>query len=152
MSIDAKVGGCSRACARLAAWVFAFFAAGAAHADLIVAAGATTNLANGVVDLACTDLIVAGTLQIASGTMQNVRNVTIQGGGTIDGGSGVIQVGGNWTNNGSFAANAGEVDFRDVCGPTPSTISGNTTFFRASFVSGSGKNYVFTVGTTQTIL
>src|SRR5262249_55401470 len=63
-----------------------------------------------------------------------------------------IQVGGNWTNNGSFAANAGEVDFRDVCGPSPATVSGNTTFFKASFVSGSGKNYVFQVGSTQTIL
>jgi hypothetical protein len=152
VSIGVKVGGCSRARVRLAAWVFALFSAGVAQADYIVAAGGTTNLASGVVDLACTDLVVAGTLQIASGTMQNVRNVTIQSGGTIDGGSGLIQLGGNWTNNGSFAANAGEVDFRDACGPGPATISGNTTFFKASFVSSVGKNYVFAVGSTQTIL
>ena len=151
MFIGVKVGGRSRARAQLAAWVFAFFTVGAAQADYIVAAGGTTNLGSGVVDLACTDLIVAGTLQIASGTMQNVRNVTIQGGGTIDGGTGLIQLGGNWTNSGSFVANAGEVDFRDLCGPGPSTISGNTSFFRASFVSGTGKNYVFAVGSTQKI-
>jgi hypothetical protein len=150
--IGVKVGGRSRARAQVAASLFAFFTAGVAQADYIVAAGGTTNLGSGVVDLACTDLIVAGTLQIASGTMQNVRNVTIQSGGTIDGGSGVIQLGGNWTNSGSFAASTGEVDFRDVCGPGPATISGNTTFFRASFVSGTGKNYVFAVGSTQKIL
>jgi hypothetical protein len=150
--IDARVEGCSRARALLAAWAFAFLTTGTAHADLIVGAGSTTTAGSGVIDLACTDLIVAGTFQVASGTVQNVRNVTIQPGGTIDGGSGVIQLSGNWTDNGSFVANTGEVDFRDVCGPGPATISGNTTFFRASFVSGTGKNYVFTVGSTQTIL
>jgi hypothetical protein len=152
VSIGVRVGGRSRARAQAATCVFAFFAAGVAQADYIVAAGGTTNLGSGVVDLACTDLIVAGTLQIASGTMQNVRNVTIQGGGTIDGGSGVIQLGGNWNNSGSFVAAAGEVDFRDLCAPGPATISGSTTFFRASFMSGTGKNYVFAVGSTQKIL
>jgi len=149
--IDARVEGCSRARTLLAAWAFAFLAAGTAHADLIVGAGSTTTLGSGVVDLACTDLIVAGTLQIASGSIHNARNVTIQPGGTIDGGSGLIQLGGNWTDNGSFVANTGEVDFRDLCVPGPASITGSTTFFRASFVSGTGKNYVFAVGSTQTI-
>jgi hypothetical protein len=105
-----------------------------------------------VLDLACTDLIIGGNFQVAGGTVQNVRNLTIQGGGKLDGGSGVIQVGGNWTDNGSFVAGTGEVDFRDACGAASASISGSTTFNRASFVTTIGKTYVFAVGTTQKIL
>jgi hypothetical protein len=126
--------------------------AGQANANLVVPAGATTSLASGVVDLACTDLVVGGNFRVQSGAVLNVRNVTIQGGGAIDGGSGVIQVGGNWTTNGSFVAGTGVVDFRDLCAVGAASISGNTTFFRASFVSTTSKNYVFAVGSTQKIL
>lgn len=149
---DAEVVACACARARAALLVFTFLIAGIARADYIVPAGATTNLASGTLDLACTDLVVGGTLQVASGAINNVRNITIQGGGTLDGGSGIIQVAGNWSNSGSFVAGSGEVDFRDQCGGVAATVSGNTTFNRASFVSSVGKNYVFAVGATQKIL
>jgi hypothetical protein len=126
--------------------------AGQAKADLVVPVGATTSLGSGIVDLACSDLVVGGTVRVQSGAVRNVRNVTIQSGGAIDGGSGVIQVGGNWTASGSFVAGTGEVDFRDLCGVGAASISGNTTFFRASFVSTTSKNYIFGVGSTQRIL
>jgi hypothetical protein len=138
--------------ARLVACAFTAFLSSAALADYTVPAGGTTNLANGVLDLACTDLVVAGNFQVASGTVQNVRNITILGGGTLDGGSGVIQLGGNWTDNGSFIAGTGEVDFQDACGGASASISASTTFYRVSFVSAIGKSYVFAVGTTQKIL
>jgi hypothetical protein len=105
-----------------------------------------------VLDLACTDLVVGGNFQVATGTLQNVRNITIQGGGTLDGGSGLIQLGGNWTDNGSFIAGTGEVDFHDACGGASASISGSSTFYRASFVSAIGKSYTFAVGATQKIL
>ncbi len=73
------------------------------------------NLASGTVDLACTDLIVAGTLQIASGSVLNARHVTIQAGGTIDGGTGILAVGGNWANTGQFIPGTSQVRFRDLC-------------------------------------
>ena len=149
---DGNVGGCGRAWARLLAFLLAAVIATAARADYIVPAGATTNLASGVLDLACTDLIVGGSFQVASGTVQNARNITIQGGGTLDGGSGVIRLGGNWTDNGSFIAGTGEVDFQDACGGASTSISGSTTFYRVSFVSAIGKIYVFALGTTQKIL
>ena len=149
---DAKVVECACARVRAAVLIFTFLIAGIARADLTVPAGATTNLASGTVDLACTDLVIGGTLQVASGAINNVRNITIQGGGTLDGGSGIIQVAGNWSNSGSFVAGSGEVDFRDQCGGVAATVSGNTTFNRASFESSVGKNYVFVVGSTQKIL
>ena len=42
-------------------------------ADLIVPANSVLNLGGGTVDLACTDLILAGTLQLASGSVVNAR-------------------------------------------------------------------------------
>ena len=122
-----------------------------AHADLIVASGGQYTTGGGQTDLACTDVVVGGTLVVASGALVNVRHVTIQPGGVIDGGSGVIQVGGNWTNGGTFTAATSTVRFVDVCSVATANVVGNTTFFNARFLSAAGKNYVFQVGTTQTV-
>jgi hypothetical protein len=122
-----------------------------AHADLVVPANSVLNLAGGTVDLACTDLIVAGTLQVASGTVLNARHVTIQAGGTIDGGSGTIALGGDWTNAGQFVAGTSAVRFRDLCSLTAASVRGSTSFSTASFVTASGRNFVFDVGATQTV-
>jgi len=142
------------ACARVRSVLLALaylLACSTARADLVVPSGGLVSLAPGVADLACTDVIVAGTLQVNSGQLNNVRSVTIQPGGVIDGGSGTIQVGGNWTNAGTFNAGTGTVNFRDLCAFGNAVIMGTTTFFSASFVTSSGKNYVFAVNSTQTI-
>ena len=122
-----------------------------ARADLIVPAASVMSLAAGVVDLACTDLIVGGTLNVNAGQVINVRHVTIQAGGSINGNTGLISLGGNWSNAGTFAGGTGSVRFRDACGGASSSIGGSTTFANASFVTATGKNYVFAVGTTQTV-
>lgn len=141
----------SRARARLLALAFTSVVAAPAHADLTVPAGGLVTLGPGIVDLACTDLVVAGTLQINGGALKNVRNVSIQPGGVVSGGTGLIEVAGNWSNAGTFAAGTGGVNFRELCGAGAATISGNTAFNRASFVTTSGRNYVFAAGSTQTV-
>ena len=122
-----------------------------AYADLVVPANSSLNIGGGTIDLACTDVVVAGTLQIGTGSLVNVRHLTIQAGGTIDGGSGAITLGGNWTNAGQFLPGTGSVQFRDLCALSSATITGNTTFSTASFVTATGKNYVFAVGSTQVV-
>jgi hypothetical protein len=122
-----------------------------AYGDLVVPANSAVTLGSGTLDLSCTDVIVAGTLQLASGTIVNARHVTIQTGGTIDGGSGILTLGGNWTNAGQFVPGTSAIRFRDGCLLPSATIAGNTTFSIASFVTANGKNYVFTVGSTQGI-
>jgi hypothetical protein len=129
----------------------AFAPARDARADLVVPANGQYVTNAGLTDLACTDVIVAGTLTVNTGSLINVRHVTIQPGGVIDGGSGVIEVGGDWTNQGTFTAGTSTVRFRDLCGPTSATIGGSTAFSNASFVSTTGKNYVFAVGSTQSV-
>jgi hypothetical protein len=122
-----------------------------AAADFVVPANALGKLGGGTLDLGCTDLIVAGTLQLGSGQVLNARNVTIQPGGVLDGGSGNIELGGNWSNDGGFLAGTGTVRFRDLCSLVSATISGSSSFANARFVTSSGKNYVFAVGSVQTI-
>jgi hypothetical protein len=122
-----------------------------ALADLIVPADATVTLNSGTLDLGCTDQLVAGTLQLGSGQALNARNVTVQPGGELDGGRGAIELGGNWSNNGVFVAGTSTVRFRDLCGIASATISGSSSFANARFVSSIGKNYVFAVGSEQTI-
>ena len=138
----------SRTCASIAL-AFALIPAG--HASILVPAGGQYSTGGGQTDLSCTDVIVAGTLFVAGGALLNVRHLTVQPGGTIDGGSGTIQVGGNWSNGGTFVAGTSSVRFDDSCGLTSATVDGNTVFFNARFVSTAGKNYAFQAGTTQTI-
>jgi hypothetical protein len=80
-----------------------------------------------VIDLACTDVVVSGTLQVNSGQLSNVRSLTINPGGAIDGGSGLIEVAGNWTNSGTFIAGTGTVNFRDLCSFGNAVVMGSTT-------------------------
>jgi hypothetical protein len=128
-----------------------------AFGDIIVPAGGSFSLAGGAMDLGCTDVIVAGNLQIGSALVTNVRNVTIQAGtppdGTLDGGSGSITLAGNWSNSGTFIPGTSSVFFVDNPGcATSSTLSGDTTFYNLSLVSSLGEVYTLTPGDTQTIL
>ena len=135
---------------RIAAFVLLLHP-GLAAADVIVPAGASWSINGGALDLGCTDQIVAGTLQVGSGQVLNARHITIQSGGVVDGGSGAIELGGNWSNNGGFLAGAGTVRFLDLCALASAAISGSSSFANARFVTSTGKNYVFAVGSVQTI-
>jgi hypothetical protein len=123
-----------------------------ARADLIVPNGGTVSLGGSVTALGCTDIIVGGTLNLNTATVTGVRNVTIQPGGVINGGSGSIALAGNWSNTGSFVAGTSTVSFVDnaPCAPS-STITGSTTFFNLSLVSSTGKVYAFQAGATTTV-
>lgn len=125
-----------------------------AHADLSIPTGSSFNLAGGSVDLGCTDVIVGGTLDLAGGRLSNVRSFTIQSGGAVSmGTAGSIALAGNWSNAGTFNPGTGTVLFVDApaCAST-STISGNTSFYSLSLVSGLGKLYKFASGSTQRVL
>lgn len=121
------------------------------RADVTIPAGGVINLAGGALDLACTDLIVSGTLVTGLAPITNVRNVLIQSGGVLDAGASTINVGGDWSNNGSFIAGTSQVNFVDACSST-SLISGNTTFNGLGFASSVGKTWTFAPGSTQNVL
>lgn len=121
-----------------------------AFAQVVVPAGAAFTLGGGSLDLGNTNLQVGGSFAVGSGSVLNLDSVSIFAGGTLDGGSGMLTLFGDWSNAGTFTAGTGTVNFVDG-GVAQSAISGNSTFDNVSFVSAAGKNYVFAVGTTQSI-
>lgn len=121
-----------------------------ALAQVVVPSGAAFSLGGGSLDLGNTSLQVGGSFAVGSGNVQNVDSVSILAGGTLDGGSGTLTLFGDWSNAGTFTAGTGTVNFVDGS-VTQSNVSGNSTFDNASFVSTNGKNYVFAVGTTQSV-
>ena len=121
-----------------------------ALAQVDVPTGATFSLGGGSLDLGNTSLQVGGSFVVGSGSAQNVDSVSILSGGTLDGGSGTVNLFGDWANAGTFTAGTGTVDFVDG-GIAQSNVSGNSTFANVGFVSATGKNYVFAIGTTQSV-
>ena len=138
-----------RTLVRVAGWVAALVCF-SAQADVFVPTGGAFALNGGTLDLGSTDLKVDGSMSLAAGAVTGARNVTIDAGGTLDGGSGAITLFGNWSDSGTFSAGSGSVNFVDGA-TASSTVSGNTTFHNLAFVSSSGKTYAFAAGSTQTI-
>lgn len=120
-----------------------------AFAQVVVPSGAAFSLGGGSLDLGDTSLQVGGSFALGSGSVQNLDSVSILSGGNLDGGSGALTLFGDWSNAGTFNAGTSTVNFID--GVAQSNISGNSAFDNASFVSANGKNYVFAVGSTQSI-
>ncbi len=129
--------------------VLAAFAA-PAIAQVVVPTGAAFSLGGGSIDLGNTSLQVGGSFAVGGGSVQNADSVSILSGGNLDGGSGALTLFGDWSNAGIFSGGTGTVNFVDG-GITQSNVSGNSTFDNVSFVSANGKNYVFAVGSTQSV-
>ncbi len=120
------------------------------RADVVVPTGASFSLSGGSLDLGGTNLQASGSVILGSGNINDAANIDIPSGGSLDAGSGTLTLSGNWSNAGSFNAGTSTVNFVDG-GTDPSIISGDTTFYNASFISSVGKTYAFVVGSTQTI-
>ena len=117
----------------------------ATGSNYIVEPGAQMNLGSRTTfSLNCINLDVQGSFFTANGVMSGANAVTI--GGLLDGGSGLINVGGHWTNFGRFEAGTGLVQFDGACmGTGPVVISGNNVFNDLQ-LAGSGMTYVFPAG------
>ena len=137
--------------AALAAAVFLAVATEASAARLVVGTGATLDMGTGSLDLGCADLDVGGTLFLSSGTIAGARDVTTTASGSFEGGSGTLELAGDWSHGGSFGAGSGTVSFADGCERTLAVISGDNTFENLSMATSSGKEYRFSAGSTQTI-
>lgn len=119
--------------------------------DLTVGSGSALALGTSNLDLGCADLAIAGALDVANGSIDAARHVVVQPGGSLDGGTGVLQVAGDWTNSGTFVASMGTIAFADGCGVTTATISSDSTFSTLSLTSSTAKTYQFAEGSTQTV-
>jgi hypothetical protein len=119
------------------------------HAQAIsVSSGALMSLGTGLLDAGCGDLNVAGTFSVGSGSAYSLRNVTINP-GIINGGSGSINLSGDWNNQGTFNRQAGRVEIQDGCSTSVSKITGDTTFNQFRVATSSGKQLQPAAGSTQ---
>jgi hypothetical protein len=120
------VSSVARATARRLAWCVAafLFIAAPACADYRVPAGGNSFLTSGTLDLACTDLIVSGTFHADSGFIINVRNINIQAGGLLYGGTSSILLSGNLTvaSGGQFLPEQSRVVADTACGTGPPQV------------------------------
>jgi len=117
-----------------------------------VGAGAGLDLGDGTLDLGCSDLVVAGTLDAASGLIDRALRVSIEPGGSLEGSLGTLQLAGDWSNAGSFDAGSGTLAFVDGCGQASATLSGQSQFATLRANTTSGKLLIFEAGSTQTVL
>ncbi len=84
--------------------------------------------------------VSTGGTKTLGGNATTTHNITIGSGATFSLGSSVANVGGDWTNNGSFNAGTGEVI---LYGSATSTVTGATTFYDFTVTNGTAKEVDF---------
>jgi len=77
--------------------------------------------------------------------------VVVAGGGTLDGGSGVVSLAGSFSQSGNFVAGTGAVQIVDGCATSTSTFTGMSSFYGFSTATAIGRSLVFPAGQTQTV-
>jgi hypothetical protein len=116
-----------------------------------VPAGTVLNLGGATLNAACADMNVGGMLAIGTGQLSGARDVTVTGGGTLDGGSGVVVLSRNFSQSGTFASGTGAVQVGDACASTASTFAGTASFHDFSATTSVGRSLVFPAGQTQSV-
>lgn len=124
---------------------------GAAHAQIVVPAGAALQLAGATLDAGCTDVAIGGSIAIGSGRLAGARNVAVAGGGALDGGSGLIGLSGDFGTAGTFVPATGTVQVGDGCGAATSTFSAAGQFYNLSAGTATGHGLVFAASLTQSV-
>ena len=117
--------------------------------QLIVGSGASFSLGSSTVDAGCNDLQIAGTLDLGTGTLRNVRDAGA--GGTLRGGTGTLSLSGDLALGSSLQAQNGTVRVADGCGRTQTRVSGDHQFHRLSVQTDNGHTLVLPAGGTQFI-
>jgi hypothetical protein len=75
-----------------------------------------------------------------------VGNLSIAPAASLNGGGGLITVGGNWANSGTFTAGTSTVIFADGCTTSPAQLTGTTAFASLTFTSTGGRTFVLPPG------
>nr|WP_321354186.1 HYR domain-containing protein [uncultured Draconibacterium sp.] len=81
------------------------------------------------------DVIIPAGFTVTVDAAAVTNNITIETGGTLNGGASTLQVNGNWTNNGTFTASTGTIEFT---GTTNAIISGSSATTFNNFILNKG--------------
>ncbi len=124
--------------------------ASCAWADLVVPAGASIQLNGGTLALGESSLELGGMLDLGSGASIGISNLSTFPGSLLTAGSGLIELSGDWSVQGSFNAGSGAVNFIDGLVGV-SNLFGSNTFHTLSLVSAIGKHVVVEPASIQQI-
>ena len=83
------------------------------------------------------DVIIPSGYTVTVDAAAVANNITIESGGTLNGGASTLQVYGNWTNNGTFTTGTGTVEFT---GSTDASIGGSSSTDFNAFVLDKGSD------------
>lgn len=123
-----------------------------AQANILVPENASLSLpAGSSFDLSCGYLDVQGDLSLNSAEVSNIMNVDIASGGQLDGGDGIIQLSGNWQNEGIFNPGNGTVIIDDNCSASDVIFSGSTVFNNLTIIDNSGRSVFLPGGRALTV-
>lgn len=112
-----------------------------ASAESVIPAGHSMNLPGVGMNMGCADLRVDGTLNFASGQIDQAGALAIGPTGAIAATAGTIVIGGNWNNQGTFSAGTTTVVLDDTCSTGPVQLIGKTTFHNLTLRTNSGKQF-----------
>ncbi len=118
-------------------------------AGITIGSGGSVSVGTGAIHVGCRDLVNNGTLSLDGGVVDMTSNVTSTG--QLNGGSGLLEFGGDWSNSGAFTAGTSTVSMVDECGDGAISFAGNSDFYNLSMVTTAGKTVVFESGAEQKI-
>lgn len=122
-----------------------------AFAQIDIGVGSTFDFGNATIDFGCSDLNVAGTASVATGSLTGLRNLAVPSGGTFNAGASQTTLGGDFADGGTFNAGSGSVRIVDACGGGTSQLSGNTSFFVFNASTSNGKQLILPANATQSV-
>lgn len=124
-----------------------------AWAQVNIAPGSSFDVPpGGSADMGCLDVEVGGALNVSSGQFSTTSNLNIAGTGVFNGSGGVLAVGGNLSNSGTFNAGTGTVALTDGCTGNTSQLSGTMVFQNLTLSSTTGRTFVIPAGANITVL
>lgn len=142
-----------RRCARkgIAVWLLSalVFPAAVLAQTVSIEPGASWRIGDAAMDLDCAVVDVAGALHAQDGRIEGIGDLGFSG--QVTASTAAIEVGGNWSNHGSFLPGTGTVRFVDRCDRAQGLIGGATAFSSLRVESARAKAYRFEAGKTQSI-
>jgi len=130
---------------------FLIAAATPAQAQVSIGAGGSVALGGGTLAQDCTALQVDGTAQVQGGQWTGIANAAIGAGGALHGGSGTLQLAGQFAGGAGFAPGTGTVRFADGCGLAGAGIGAGTSFYTLDVATAQGRTLTLPAGATQTV-
>jgi hypothetical protein len=129
--------------------LFVFISGSVSASGITIGSGSSISVGSGAIHLGCGDLINNGTVNLGSGVVDVTNNVSNNN--QLNGDSGSLRFGGDWSNSGTIAPGTSTVAVVDECGDGSINFDGSSEFYNLSMTTTAGKTIYLESGSEQTI-